>query len=72
LSQAAPRCSQQKWLEKIPDAQITFDVNPEWDSLLKSASHMVDDSSSIREWGWKPKYDTWDKVIKAYLSALNK
>ena len=55
---------------KIPDADITFDVNEDWDRLLKSASHPVDDSSSIAEWNWKPKYDTWDKVIDAYLKAL--
>ena len=57
---------------KIPHAQIDFDVNEEWDNLLKSASHPVDDTSSVREWGWSPKYDTWDKVIDAYLSALKK
>jgi len=56
--------------KKIPNAQISFDVNPEWDKLLKSASHPVDDSSSIAEWNWTPKYDTWDKIIDAYLAAL--
>ncbi len=56
--------------KKIPGAQITFDVNPEWDKLLKSASHPVDDSSSVAEWNWQPKYDSWDKIIDAYLEAL--
>ncbi len=56
--------------KRIPGAQIDFDVNPEWDRLLISASHMVDDSSSVREWGWQPKYDTFDKVIDAYLADL--
>lgn len=56
----------------IPDAQITFQVNPEWDKLLKSASHMVDDSSSVQEWGWQPRYDSWDKVVQAYLRDLQK
>ena len=54
----------------IPDAKITFDINEDWDKLLKSASHPVDDSSSVVEWNWKPKYDTWDKIIDAYLEAL--
>ncbi len=54
----------------IPNAQITYEVNEVWDNLLKSASHPVDDSSSVKEWGWKPKYDSWDKVIEAYLAAL--
>jgi len=58
--------------EKIHDAQITFDVNEEWDKLLKSASHPVDDSSSVAEWNWKPKYETWEKIVDAYLKALGK
>ncbi|OQX77787.1 MAG: hypothetical protein B6D61_06630 [Bacteroidetes bacterium 4484_249] len=57
--------------KKIPNAKITFDVNPEWDKLLKSASHPVDDSSAIAEWNWKPRYDTWEKVIDKYLEDLN-
>jgi len=57
---------------KIPEAQITFDVNEEWDKLLESASHPVDDSSSVEEWNWKPRYDTWEKVVDAYLKALRK
>ncbi len=56
--------------QKIPGAQIDYDVNEEWDKLLKSASHPVDDTSAVKEWNWKPKYNTWDKVIEAYLSAL--
>ena len=55
---------------KIPNADITFDVNEDWDKLLKSASHPVDDSSSVAEWNWKPKYDTWDKIIDKYLEDL--
>jgi nucleoside-diphosphate-sugar epimerase len=54
----------------IPGAQITFEVNEEWDKLLKSASHPVDDSSSIKEWNWQPKYDTFDKIIDVYVDAL--
>ncbi len=56
--------------KKIPGAQISFDVNQEWDKLLKSASHSVDDRSAVLEWNWQPKYDTWDKIIDAYLEAL--
>jgi len=55
---------------KIPNADITFDVNEDWDRLLKSASHPVDDSSSVAEWNWTPKYDTWDKIIDKYLEDL--
>ena len=57
---------------KIPGADIKFEVNEEWDRLLKSASHPVDDSSSVKEWNWKPKYDSWDKVIDKYLEDLKK
>ncbi len=57
---------------KIPGADIRFEVNEEWDRLLKSASHPVDDSSSIKEWNWAPKYDTWDKIIDKYLEDLKK
>jgi nucleoside-diphosphate-sugar epimerase len=55
---------------KIPNADITFDVNEDWDRLLKSASHPVDDSSSVAEWNWTPKYDTWDKIIDKYMEDL--
>jgi len=58
--------------KKIPGAKITFDVNPDWDKLLKSASHPVDDSSAVKEWGWKPRYDTFDKFIDAYLRDLKR
>ena len=58
--------------KKIPGAQINFDVNPEWEKLLKSASHSVDDSSSVAEWNWTPKYNTWDKIIDKYLEDLKK
>jgi len=54
----------------IDNAQITFDVNEEWDKLLKSASHMVDDSLSVKEWNWSPRYDTYDKIIDAYIRDL--
>jgi len=57
---------------KIETAQITFDVNEEWDKLLKSASHMIDDSLSIKEWNWSPRYDTYDKIIDAYIRDLKK
>jgi len=54
----------------IPNADISFDVNEDWDRLLKSASHPVDDSSSVAEWNWAPKYNTWDKIIDKYLEDL--
>jgi len=56
----------------IPGAKIEFDVNEEWDKLLKSASHMVDDSQSVEEWNWTPKYDTYDKIIDQYLMDMKK
>jgi nucleoside-diphosphate-sugar epimerase len=58
--------------KKIPGAQIDFDINPEWEKLLKSASHPVDDSSAVAEWNWTPKYNTWDKIIDKYLEDLKK
>ena len=56
--------------KKVYGAEITFDVNPEWDKLLKSASHPVDDSSAVAEWNWTPKYNAWDKIIDKYLEDL--
>jgi len=58
--------------QKIPGARINYDVNEDWDLLLKSASHPVDDSSAVEEWNWKPKYDSWEKVIDAYLAELKR
>jgi nucleoside-diphosphate-sugar epimerase len=54
----------------IPNADITFEVNEDWDKLLESASHPVDDSSAVTEWNWTPKYNTWDKIIDKYLDDL--
>ncbi len=54
----------------IPNAKISFDVNEDWNRLLKSASHPVDDSSAVAEWNWTPKYNTWDKIIDKYLDDL--
>jgi len=54
----------------IPNAKISFDVNEDWNRLLKSASHPVDDSSAVAEWNWTPKYNTWDKIIDKYLNDL--
>ena len=55
---------------KIPNAEINFDVNEDWDRLLKSASHPVDDTSAVEEWNWQPKYDSWDKIIDVYRERL--
>ncbi len=55
---------------KIPNAEINFDVNEDWDRLLKSASHPVDDTSAVEEWNWQPKYDSWDKIIDVYQEHL--
>ena len=33
----------------IPEAQITFDVNPDWSRLFRSASPRIDDASFAEE-----------------------
>jgi nucleoside-diphosphate-sugar epimerase len=57
---------------RFPDAQIDFKPRPDWDAVLKLSARPVEDTSAREEWGWQPLQDTWDKVIEAYLAALQK
>jgi nucleoside-diphosphate-sugar epimerase len=58
--------------QRIPGSRLSFDINSEWQRLLKSASHPVDDSSAIAEWDWTPLYESWEKVIEAYLRDMKR
>jgi threonine 3-dehydrogenase len=57
---------------KIPDANIDFKPNPNWTAIIKLSGREVDDSYARAEWSWSPKYDTFDKIIDAYVAVLKK
>ena len=57
---------------KIPDANIDFKPNPNWTAIIKLSGREVDDSYARSEWSWSPKYDTFDKIIDAYVAVLQK
>jgi nucleoside-diphosphate-sugar epimerase len=58
--------------KKIPDAKIDFKPNPNWSAIIKLSGREVDDSYARSEWGWNPTFDSYDKIIDAYLAALKK
>jgi len=57
---------------KIPQANIDFKPNPNWTVIIKLSGREVDDSCARSEWNWSPKYDSYDKIIDAYLEVLEK
>jgi len=54
---------------KIPQADTTFSVNEEWQKILETSAVLIDDKYAKNEWGWKPTYDTYDKIIDDFIQA---
>jgi len=57
---------------KIPQANITFDVNEEWQNLLQKSALLIDDKYAKEEWAWQPTYDTYDKIIDDFIAESKK
>ena len=56
--------------KRLPNAKIDFKPDPEWDKIIKLSARPVDDGYARSEWGWQPRYDTYEKVMDSYLAAL--
>ena len=54
---------------KIPQAQTTFEADPEWQRVLEASALLIDDRYARNEWGWEPSFDTYDKIIDDLIEA---
>ncbi len=43
--------------ERMPEAQLAFEPDPEVTALIESWPIRFDDAAARRDWGWQPKYD---------------
>ena len=57
---------------KLPNAQTNFEVNEEWQKVLEGSALFIDDKYAKNEWGWKPTFDTYDKIIDDFIAEHNK
>jgi nucleoside-diphosphate-sugar epimerase len=56
--------------QRLPDAQINFEVDSEIQTRLDNAMRPLDDRFAREEWGWKPAYDV-DAMIDDFLAELS-
>ena len=52
---------------KLPNANTSFKVDEEWQKVLESSAVLIDDKYAKNEWGWKPTFDTYDKIIDDFI-----
>ena len=43
--------------ERLPEARLTFELDPETTALIESWPIRFDDAAARRDWGWQPRYD---------------
>jgi threonine 3-dehydrogenase len=53
-------------MEAFPQAQISYAVHPQRQTIVDSWPEDVDDSPAREDWGWQPDYDM-DRSFKEYL-----
>ncbi len=53
--------------KKIPGAEIDFQPKQAWQSLLDMNAMPIDDAPARREWGWQAEYDSYEKIVDAFL-----
>jgi nucleoside-diphosphate-sugar epimerase len=56
---------------KVPGAQIDFKPREDWTAIIRLSGRPVDDSCARTEWNWSPRYHSYEKIVDAYLDALN-
>ena len=57
---------------KISDAKTTFEVDEQWQSILEKSAVLIDDKFAKDEWNWKPKFDTYEKIVDDFIQAQNR
>lgn len=55
--------------DRIPTANITFDVNEKLQHQVDQAVHPIDDQFARKEWNWKPQ-DTTESMVTDILNEL--
>jgi nucleoside-diphosphate-sugar epimerase len=53
-------------LKAFPNAQITYSVHPQRQTIVDSWPADVDDSPARKDWGWQPDFDM-EKSFNDYL-----
>ena len=56
---------------RLPDFELTYDVDPERQRIAESWPRRIDDSAARSEWGWKHEYDL-DTMTDEMLDELAK
>ena len=54
---------------RLPDFELTYDVDPARQAIAESWPRRVDDSAAREEWGWSPEYDL-DAMTDEMLDEL--
>ena len=55
----------------IPDAKITYKPDPVSMEFFRSFTiKSIDDSRARGEWGWKPLYTNFEKVVEDFIREV--
>ncbi len=55
----------------IPEARITYKPDRVAMEVMQSLPiKVLDDSRARQEWGWRPQYDSYDKVVKDFIQEV--
>ena len=58
--------------KKIPEFEISYEINPMLQSIADSWPDKLDDSVARKEWGWNPKYDLNSMVDDMIINLTKK
>lgn len=57
-------------LEKLPQAKITFEPDPEQQEILDNLTRPIDETNAQRDWNWKPEYNL-KQMVDDFLNDLH-
>jgi nucleoside-diphosphate-sugar epimerase len=55
--QLTPETIAESIRRRLPEFELTFDVDPGRQAIAESWPRRVDDTAAREEWGWRPEYD---------------
>lgn len=58
-------------LNIVPDARITFNINPEIDEVMKKIPFM-EDTLAARDWGWRQRYNDLPALVTSFVAEVQK
>ncbi len=56
---------------KLPSADLSFNPDPNFQTLIDELARPLDDTKAREEWGWQPTH-TAERIVDDFLKALNK